>query len=75
MFSLEDSSSNMLTGNDHPSSGKILYVEEKDLKLTKNQFSGYGILTIHRKSHFSTMEIGNNYNKVYIARNYTKRCK
>ena len=38
--------------------------------MTKNLFFGYENLTTFRKSHFSTMNIENNYNKVYIARNH-----
>ena len=47
-----------------------LYVEKNDLKVTKNRLFGYGILTTFGKSHFSTMKIENNYNKVYSAKNY-----
>ena len=61
---------NVLTGKNHPCSGKNLYVEKNDLELTKNRIFGYGILTTFRKSHFLTANIENNYNKVYIARNY-----
>ena len=67
IFSLKYSYVNVLTGKYHPRPGKKSYVEKKDLKVTKNRFSGYGILTTFRKSHFSTKNIENNYNKVYIA--------
>ena len=70
IFSLKNSYLNVLTGDYHPCPGKNLYVEENDLKLTKNRFFWYGILTTFRKSHFSTTTIGNNYTKVYIAKNY-----
>ena len=63
---------NVLTGKYHPRSGKNLYVEKNDLEVTKNRIFGYGILTTFRKSHFSTANIENNYNKVYIAKNYIK---
>ena len=71
-FSLKYSFSNVLTGKYHPCPEKILYVEKSDLKLTKNLFFGYGILSTFKKSHFLTINIGNNYNKVYIAANYFK---
>ena len=61
-----------LTASNHPRSKKILYVEKNDLKLSKNRFFGYGILTTFRNSYFSTINIENNYNKVYNARSYIK---
>ena len=64
----------MLTAKIHPRPGKKLHVEKKDLKLTKNKFFGHGISATFRKSHFSTMNIGNNYNEVDIARNNIKNC-
>ena len=67
---LKYSSWNALTGKYHPRPEKNLYVEKNDLKVTKNRIFGYGILTTFRKSHFSTANIKNNYNKVYIAKNY-----
>ena len=70
IFSLKNSYLNVLTGKYHPCPGKKLYVEKNDLKVTKNRFFGYGILTTFRKSHFSTTTIENNYNKVYIAKFY-----
>ena len=72
IFSLKYSSFNALIGKYHPRSGKNLCVEKNDLKVTKNRFFGYGILTTFRKSHFSTMNNENNYNNVYIANNYIK---
>ena len=72
IFSLEHFFLNLLGGNYHPRPGKNLYVEKNDLKVTKNRFFGYRILTIFRKSHFLTMNIENNYIKVYGARNYIK---
>ena len=70
MFSLKYSYLNVLRGKNHPCPGKKSYVEKNDLKVTKNRFFGDGNLTTFRKSHFPTMNIENNYNKVYIARNY-----
>ena len=58
----------VLAGKCHPRPGKNSYVEKNDLKLTKNRFFGYGILTTFRKSHVSTKTIEKNYNKVYIAK-------
>ena len=69
IFSLQYSYLNVLTGKYHPRPEKILYVEKNDLKVTKNRFFGYEILTTFRKLHFSTTNNGDNYNKVYIARN------
>ena len=71
MFSLKYSSLNVLTGNCHPRTEKNLgeAVEKNDLKVTKNRFFGYEILITYGKSHFSTTNIGNNYNKLYIAKN------
>ena len=66
-FSIKYSSLNVLTRKNHPCSGKNLYVEKNDLKVTKNRVFGYGGLTTFRKSHFSTLNIENNYNKVYTA--------
>ena len=60
----------VLTGKCHSRPGKNLYVEKNDFKLTKNRFFGYEILTTLRKSHFSTMNIENNCNKVYNVKNY-----
>ena len=70
IFSLKYSYLNVLTGKNHPRPGKKSYVEENDLKVTKNRFFGHEILITFRKPHFSTMKIKINYNKVYIARNY-----
>ena len=70
IFSLQYSYLNVLTVNNHPRPGKKLNVEKNDVKVTKNRFFGYGVLTTFRKSHFSTTTIKNNYDKVYIARNY-----
>ena len=70
IFSLKYFSWNALTGKYHPRPGKNLYVEKNDLKVTKTRIFGYGVLTTFRKSHFLTMSIENNYNKVYIAKNY-----
>ena len=70
IFSLKNSSLNVLTGNNHPNPGKKLYFEKNDLKVTKNRFFRYRILTTFRKSHFSTMNNENNYTKVYIAKNW-----
>ena len=72
IFSLKNFYLNGLTGKYHSCPGKILYVEKNDLKVTKNRFFGYGILTAFGKSHFSTTNIKNNYNKVYIAKNYVQ---
>ena len=72
ILSLKYSSWNALTGKNHPCPEKNLYVEKNDFKVTKNRIFGYGILTTFRKSHFSTANIENNYNKVYIAKNYIK---
>ena len=74
IFSLEHSFLSVLTGKHHFRPGKNLYVENNDLKMTKNRFFGYEILTTFRKSHFSTMNFENNYNKVYIAKNHFKHC-
>ena len=68
IFSLKYSSWNVLTGNKHHRSGKNLYVDKNDLKLTKNRFSGYGILTTFRQLHFSTTNIEKIYEKVYIGK-------
>ena len=70
ILALKYSHLNVLTGKYHSRPGKILYVEKKDLKVTKDRFFRHGILSTFRKSHFSTMNIENNYNKVYIAKNY-----
>ena len=70
IFSLKYSSLNALTGKYHPRPGKNLFVEKKDLKVTKNQFFGSGFLTAFTKSLFSSINIEKNYNKVYIARKY-----
>ena len=70
ILALKYSYLNVLTGKYHPRPGKNLYVEKNDLKVTKNRFFGHGILSTFRKSHFSTTNIENNYNKVYIARNH-----
>ena len=70
ILALKYSHLNVLTGKYHPRPGKNLYVEKNDLKVTKNRFFGHEILSTFRKSHFSTTTIENNYNKVYIARNY-----
>ena len=59
-------------GKKPPRPGKNLYVEKNDLKMTKKRFFGYGNLTTFRKSHFFIMKIGDNYNEVYIAKNYIK---
>ena len=72
IFSLKYSYLNVLTGKYHPRYGKILYFEKIDLKVTKNRFFGYEKLTTFRKSRFSTTNIGNHYNKVYITKNYIK---
>ena len=72
IVSLKYSYLNALTGKYHPRPGKNLYVEKNGLKVTKNRIFGHGILTTFGKSHFSTTNIENNYNKVYIARNYIK---
>ena len=69
ILALKYSYLNVLTGKCHPRPGKNLYVEKNDLKMTKNRFFEYEILSTFGKSHFSTMNIENNYNKVYIARN------
>ena len=47
-FSLKNSTLNLLTGNNHSCPGKNLYVEKNDLKMTKNRFFGYKILTTFR---------------------------
>ena len=70
MFSLNYFDSKVLTGKCHLHPGKNLYVEKNDLKMTKKRFFGYGSLTTFGKSHFSTTSVENNYNKVYIAKNY-----
>ena len=67
IFSVKNFFLNTVTGNNHYCSGKNLYVEKNDLKLTKNRFFGYGILTTFRKSHFSTTNIETNYKKVNTA--------
>ena len=72
IFSLKEFSLKVLPGNNHPLPGKILYVEKNDPKLTKNRFFGYGILTTFGKSHSSTRNIDNNYEKVSFAKNYFK---
>ena len=59
----------MLTENNHPRPEKNLYIEKNNLKITKNRFFGLGILTTFKKSLFLTMNVENNYNKVYIAEN------
>ena len=69
IFTLKYSYLNVLTGKYHSCPGKNLFVEKNDLKMTKNRFFGHGILTIFRKSHFSTFNIENNYNKVNTAKN------
>ena len=69
ILALKYSYLNMLTGKYHPRPGKKSYIEKNDLKVTKNRFFRHGILSTFRKSHFSTMNIENNYNKVYIAKN------
>ena len=69
IFSLKYSYFNVLTGKYHHRPGKNLYVEKNDIKVTKNRLFGYGIWTTFRKSHFSTTNIENKYNIVYIARN------
>ena len=74
IFSLQYFYLNLLTGNYHSGPRKNSCVEKNDLKLIKNRFFGHGILTTSRKSHFSTINIENNYNKVYIAKNYIKFC-
>ena len=70
IFSLRNFYSNVLTGKYHPQPGKNLYVEKNDLKVTKSRLFGYGNLTTFRKSHFLTAEFENNYNRVYIVKNY-----
>ena len=72
ILSLKHSSLNVLTGKSHQRPGKNLYVWKNDLKVTKNRFFEYGIQTTFRKSHFSAMNIENNHNKVYNAKNYIK---
>ena len=68
IFSLKYFTLIVLTGKYHPRPGKKLYVEENDLKLTKNRIFRYGILTTFRKSHFLAMNIESNYNRVHIAK-------
>ena len=74
IFSLKYSSWEVITGKNHPRPEKKLYVEQNDLKMTKNRFLGFGFVTIFRKSHFSTMNIENNYKKVLFAKNYMDNC-
>ena len=62
----------VLTGTNLSRSGKNLYFEKNDLKMTKSRFFGYGILTTFTKTHFSTVKIEKKYNKVYIAKNYVE---
>ena len=64
IFSVKCSYLPVLTGNNHPRPGKILYIEKNGTKLTKNRFFGYGILTTFTKSRFSTMKSKNNYTKI-----------
>ena len=69
IFSLRYSSLIVLLGKNHSYHAKKLYVEKNDLKMTKNRILGHGVLTTFRKSHFSIMNIENNFNKVSIAKN------
>ena len=70
IFALKYSYLNVVTGKYHPRPRKKSYVEKNDLKLTKNRFLRQEILSTFRKPHFLTTNIENNYNKVYIAKNY-----
>ena len=72
IFSLKNSSLIVITGKNQLHPGNNLHVDKNDLKMTKNRFFGYGIAATFRKSHFLTINIENNYDKVYIARNYIK---
>ena len=54
----------------NPVLGKIYTLKKKDLEVTKNRLFEYGILTTFRKSHFSTMNSENTYNKVYKSKIY-----
>ena len=69
IFSINYSNLIVLTGKYHPRPVKNLYVEKNDLKVTKKRLFGYGILTTFRKTHFSTTNSEDKYNKVYIAKN------
>ena len=72
IFSLKYSCLNVLTGKNHPCSGKILYVEKKDLKVTKNRFFGIGILRTFRKSHFSIKNTEIKYKSLHCQKLHQK---
>ena len=71
IFSMKYFPLNVLTGTNHPHSGENFYVEKNYVKLTKNRFFRYGILTTCRllTRFSSTVNVENNYDKIHIAKN------
>ena len=63
---------NLVTGKNHPQTGKSLCVEKLYLKRTKNRFFGHGMLTAYRIWHFSTTNFEYECKEVYNAKNYLK---